>query len=49
MEGHVDVFIEAPPIHSPSELVQIVKSISAREIYEKSWKIRKPMRSPEKG
>ncbi len=30
MEDHVHILVEAPPSYSPSELVQIMKSISAR-------------------
>jgi len=30
MEDHVHVFVEAPPRYSPSEIVQIMKSISAQ-------------------
>ncbi len=43
MEDHVHVFIEAPPAYSPSEVVQILKSISARELYKKFPKIKKDM------
>ncbi len=43
MEDHVHVFIEAPPAYSPSAVVQILKSISARELYKKYPKIRKEM------
>ncbi len=43
MEDHVHVFIEAPPAYSPSEVVQILKSISARELYKKFPKVRKEM------
>ena len=47
MEDHVHVFIEAPPRYSPSELVQIMKSISAKEVYKKFRKIKKQMWSGE--
>ncbi len=43
MEDHVHIFIEAPPAYSPAELVQVMKSISAREVYKKFPKIRKAM------
>ncbi len=43
MEDHVHMFVEAPPSYSPSELVQIMKSISAREVYKKFPKMRKAM------
>ena len=34
MGDHVHIFIGAPPKYSPSEIVQKIKSISAREIYK---------------
>ncbi len=43
MEDHVHIFIEAPPSYSPSELVQVLKSISAREVYKKFPKMKKAM------
>lgn len=43
MSDHVHVFIEAPPSYSPSEIVQILKSISAREVFKKFPKMRKEM------
>jgi len=43
MADHVHVFIEAPPSYSPSEIVQVLKSISAREVYKKFPKMRKLM------
>jgi len=43
MEDHVYVFIEAPPRYAPAEVVQIMKSISAREIFKKFPKMRKSM------
>ena len=43
MEDHVHVFIEVPPRYAPAEVVQIMKSISAREIFKKFPKIRKTM------
>ena len=43
MADHVHVFIEAPPSYSPSEIVQIIKSISAREVFKKFPKMRKLM------
>ncbi|MFH1560053.1 MAG: IS200/IS605 family transposase [Chloroflexota bacterium] len=43
MEDHVHVFIEAAPAYSPARLVQILKSISAREVYKKFPKMRKAM------
>jgi len=43
MEDHVHVFIEAPPRYSPSQIVQIIKSMSAREIFKKYPKLRKQL------
>jgi len=43
MEDHVHVFIEAPPSYSPSHVVQVLKSISARELYKKFPEMRKAM------
>jgi putative transposase len=49
MEDYVHIFIEAPPAYSPAKIVQILKSISTREVFKKfpemkrfvwSWKIR---------
>lgn len=33
MEDHVHVFLSAPPRYSPARVVQILKSISARELF----------------
>ena len=33
MEDHVHVFLEAPPKYSPSRVVQVLKSITAREVF----------------
>ena len=41
MEDHVHIFVEAPPKYSPSEIVQIMKSISGREVFKKFPKLRK--------
>ena len=43
MEDHVHIFIEASPAYSPSEIVQVMKSISAREIYKKYPKMKEMM------
>ena len=34
-EDHVRIFLEVPPKYSPAQVVQILKSISAREVLEK--------------
>jgi putative transposase len=33
MEDHVHVFLSAPPRYSPARVMQIMKSISAREVF----------------
>ena len=43
MEDHVHIFTEAPPRYAPAEVVQIMKSISAREIFKKYPKLRKQL------
>lgn len=41
MDDHVQVFIEAPPRYAPAQVVQILKSISAREVFKKFPKMRR--------
>jgi len=41
MEDHVHVFVEAPPRYSPAQVVQILKSVSGREVFKKFPKLRK--------
>ena len=43
IEDHVHVFIEAPPRYSPARVVQIMKSISAREVFKKFPELRKQL------
>ncbi len=43
MEDHVHILIEAPPAYSPLHIVQVMKSISARELYNKFPKMKKQM------
>jgi putative transposase len=43
MADHVHIFVEAPPRYSPSQIVQIMKSISAREIFKQYPKLRKQL------
>jgi putative transposase len=43
MEDHVHVFIEAPPGYAPAQVVQIMKSISAREVFKRFPKMRRAM------
>jgi len=43
VEDHVHIFLEAPPRYAPAEVVQIMKSISDRELFKKFPKIRKQL------
>jgi len=43
VEDHVHVFVAAPPRYSPSQLVQMLKSISARELFKKFPQVKKEM------
>ena len=43
MEDHVHIFVEVPPKYSPAWVVQIMKSISARKIFEKFPELRKQL------
>ena len=43
MEDHVHIFVEVPPRYSPAQTVQILKSVSAREIFKKFPKLRKQL------
>ena len=41
MEDHVHIFVEVPPRYSPARVVQIMKSISAREVFSQFPDFRK--------
>ncbi len=43
MDDHVHLFVEAPPKYSVARLVQILKSIAARELFKKFPKVKKEM------
>ena len=43
MEDHVHIFVEVPPRYSPARVVQIMKSISAREVFSKFPDLRKQL------
>ena len=43
VDDHVHIFLEAPPRYAPAEIVQIMKSISGREVFKKFPKIRKQL------
>ena len=44
---HVHIFLVAPPRYSPAQLVQILKSISARELFKQFPKLKKQLWSGE--
>ena len=43
MEDHVHIFVEVPPRYSPAQVVQIMKSISAREVFKEFPDLRKQL------
>ena len=43
MEDHVHIFVEVPPRYSPARVVQIMKSISAREVFSQFPDLRKQL------
>ena len=43
VQDHVHVFIEVPPRYSPAQVVQILKSVSAREVFKKFLELRKQL------
>lgn len=43
MEDHVHIFIEVPPRYAPAKVVQVMKSISAREVFKKYPEISKKL------
>jgi putative transposase len=43
VEDHVHMFVEAPPRYSPAQVVQIMKSVSGREVFKKFPKLRKQL------
>ena len=43
MEDHIHVFVEVPPRYSPTQIVQILKSVSAREVLKRFPKLRKQL------
>ena len=47
VEDHVHIFVEAPPRYSPAQVVQVMKSVSAREVFRKFPKLRKQLWSGE--
>ena len=43
MEDHVHIFVEVPPRYSPARVVQIMKSVSAREAFSKFPELKKQL------
>jgi len=43
MEDHVHMFVEVPPRYSPAQVIQVMKSISAREAFSKFPDLRKQL------
>ena len=43
MEDHVHLFLSAPPRYSPAQVVQILKSISARELFARYPRLRRKL------
>ena len=43
MEDHVHIFVEVPPRYSPAQVVQIMKSISARETFRQYPELREQL------
>jgi putative transposase len=43
VEDHVHIFVEVPPRYAPSQVVQIFKSVSEREIFKKFPKLKKQL------
>ena len=43
VEDHVHIFVAVPPRYSPSQVVQIFKSVSAREVFKKFPKLRRQL------
>ena len=43
MEDHVHIFVEVAPRYSPAQAVQILKSVSAREVFSEFPSLRKQL------
>jgi putative transposase len=43
MEDHVHLFLSAPPRYAPARIVQILKSISARELFARFPRLRRQL------
>ena len=43
VEDHVHIFVEVPPRYAPSQVVQIFKSVSGREVFRKFPKLKKQL------
>ena len=43
VEDHIHIFLEAPPRVSPARIVQVLKSISAREVFRQFPQLRRQL------
>ena len=43
MEDHVHLFVEAPPRYSPAKIMNVIKSVTAREMFEKFPEMRRTL------
>ncbi len=43
VEDQVHLFVEAPPGYSPAQVIEIMKSVSGREVFKKFPKLRKQL------
>jgi len=41
MEDHIHLFVSCPPKYAPAEIMKIIKSLTARELFEQSPQLRK--------
>jgi len=41
MEDHIHMFVSCPPKYAPAEIMKIIKSLTARELFEKFPQLRK--------
>jgi putative transposase len=47
MEDHVHLFLSAPPHYAPAEIVQIMKSVSARVVFQEFPEVKDQLRGGE--
>ncbi len=44
MEDHVHLFLSAPPHYAPAEILQIMKSVSARVVFQEFSEVKDQLR-----